>query len=92
MRRGNPLSYPSIYTHIPALQARNVYVDFDNRVATAPVKISGDTQSGTTGTTLAQPFVVEVQDASRVAFAGVPVTFAITAGGGTLSVTKHYNQ
>ena len=86
--RGNPLSYPSIYTHIPALQARNVYIDFDNRVATAPVKISGDTQSGTTGTTLAQPFVVEVQDGSSVAFAGVPVTFAITAGGGTLNVSN----
>ena len=86
--RGNPLSYPSIYTHIPALQARNVYIDFDNRVATAPVKISGDTQSGTTGTTLAQPFVVEVQDASRVVFAGVPVTFAVTAGGGTLNVSN----
>ena len=85
---GNPLNYPSIYTHIPALQARNVYIEFDNRVATTPVKISGDTQSGNTGTTLAQPFVVEVQDASRVAFAGVPVTFAVTAGGGTLSATN----
>ena len=86
--RGNPLSYPSIYTHIPALQARNVYVDFDNRVATAPVKISGDTQQGNTGATLAQPFVVEVQDGSSVAFAGVPVTFAVTAGGGSLSATN----
>ncbi len=85
---GNPLNYPSIYTHIPALQAKNVYIEFDNRVATTPVKISGDTQSGNTGTTLAQPFVVEVQDASRVAFAGVPVTFAVTAGGGTLSATN----
>ena len=44
--QGNPLSYPSIYTHIPALQARNVYVDFDNRTPTAPVKISGDSQQG----------------------------------------------
>ena len=86
--RGNPLSYPSIYTHIPALQARNVYVDFDNRVATAPVKISGDPQQGNTGATLAQPFIVEVQDGSSVAFAGVPVTFAVTAGGGTLSATN----
>ncbi len=86
--RGNPLSYPSIWTHIPALQAKNVYVDFDNRVATAPVKISGDTQQGNTGATLTQPFVVEVQDASSVAFAGVPVTFAVTAGGGTLSATN----
>ena len=83
--RGNPLSYPSIYTYIPALQARNVYVDFDNRVATAPTKISGDTQQGAPSTTLAQPFVVEVRDGSSVAFAGVPVTFAVTAGGGTLS-------
>ena len=86
--RGNPLSYPSIYTHIPALQARGVYVDFDNLTPTTIVKISGDTQSGNTGTTLAQPFVVEVRDGSSVAFAGVPVTFAVTAGGGTLSATS----
>ena len=86
--RGNPLSYPSIYTHIPALQTRSVYVDFDNRVATAPTKISGDTQQGSSGTTLAQPFVVEVRDGDSTAFAGVPVTFSVTAGGGTLSVTS----
>ena len=86
--QGNPLSYPSIYTHIPALQARNVYIDFDNRVATAPVKISGDTQQSNTGATLTQPFIVEVRDGSSVVFAGVPVTFAVTAGGGTLSATN----
>ena len=86
--RGNPLSYPSIYTHIPALQARGVFVDFDNRTPTTPLKISGDTQQGTPGTALAQPFVVEVRDGNSVAFAGVPVTFAVTAGGGTLSVTN----
>ena len=86
--RGNLLSYPSIYTHIPALQTRNVYVDFDNRVPSAPVKISGDTQSGNTGTLLTQPFIVEVQDTSSVAFEGVPVTFAVAAGGGSLTVTN----
>ncbi len=85
---GNPLSYPSIYTHIPALQAKDVYIDFDNRVATVPVKISGDTQSGETGATLTQPFIIEVKDSGSVVFAGVPVTFAITAGGGTLSATN----
>ena len=85
---GNPLDYPSIYTHIPALQARSVFIDFDNRTPTTLVKISGDSQQGTSGTALAQPFVVEVQDANSVAFAGVPVTFAITAGGGTLSATN----
>ena len=86
--RGNPLNYPSIYTHIPTLQARGAYVDFDNRTPTAPVKISGDTQQGSSGTALAQPFVVEVRDGDSTAFAGVPVTFAVTAGGGTLSVTS----
>ncbi len=85
---GNPLNYPSIYTHIPALQARGAYVEFDNRTPTAPVKISGDNQAGDAGATLAQSFVVEVQDGDNVAFAGVPVTFAVTAGGGTLSATS----
>ena len=85
---GNPLSYPSIYTHIPALQAKDVYIDFDNRVATTPVKISGDIQQGNTGAALAQSFVVEVRDGSSVVFAGVPVTFAVTTGGGTLSATN----
>ncbi len=86
--RGNPLSYSSIYTHIPALQARDVYIDFDKRVATTHAKISGDTQQGDIGTILAQPFVVEVKDDSNVAFEGVPVTFAVTTGGGTLSITN----
>ncbi len=86
--QGNPLSYPSIYTYIPALQAKDVYIDFDNRVATVPVKISGDTQQDKTGALLTLPFIVEVKDADSVIFAGVPVTFAITAGGGTLSSTS----
>ena len=86
--QGNPLDYPSIYTHIPALQARSVFIDFDNRTPTTLVKVSGDSQQGTSGTALAQPFVVEVQDGESAAFTGVPVTFAITAGGGTLSATS----
>ena len=86
--QGNPLSYPSIYTHIPALQARSVFMEFDNRTPTTLAKISGDSQQGTPGTALAQPFVVEVQDGESAAFAGVPVTFAVTAGGGTLSATS----
>ena len=86
--QGNPLSYPSIYTHIPALQARSVYIDFDNRTPTTLAKVSGDSQQGTPDTALAQPFVVEVQDGESAAFAGVPVAFAVTAGGGTLSATN----
>ena len=86
--QGNLLDYPSIYTHIPALQARSVFVEFDNRTPTTLVKISGDNQQQLIDTALPNPFVVEVQDESDTAFAGVPVVFAITGGGGTLSVTN----
>ena len=86
----NPLSYPSIYTHIPALKTRGVTVTFTNRVPKTLTKVSGDAQTGKTGTALASPFVVEVKDGATTAktFAGVPVTFAVTAGGGTLSATS----
>ena len=84
---GNPLSYPSIYTHIPVLQERGVEVFFDSRTPTSALKITGD-QQGTPGAALTKPFVVEVRDANGSAFEGVPVTFIITAGGGTLSVTS----
>ena len=108
---GNLLSYPSIYTHIPALKTRGVRVStFTNRVPTTLTKVSGDAQTGVTSTALANPFVVEVKDGTTtwwvydrdtgtytraqapvpapVAFAGVPVTFAVTGGGGTLSATS----
>ena len=85
--RWNPLSYQSIHTHIPALQQRGVMVEFDNRPHPAFLKISGDNQKGASFTPLSQPFVVEAQDANGSALAGVSVTFAVTAGGGTLSTT-----
>ena len=50
-------------------------------------KISGDKQQRSVGTALAEPFVVSVLDLNGAAFAGVVVTFAVTAGGGTLSAT-----
>ena len=52
------------------------------------LKISGDNQQGTVGAVLTDPFVVEVRDRNGAVFAGVPVTFAVTVGGGTLSVTS----
>ena len=91
LANNNRLSYPSIYTHIPALKTRGVTVStFHNRVPTTLTKVSGDAQTGKTGTALASPFVVEVKDGATTAktFAGVPVTFAVTAGGGTLSATS----
>lgn len=49
--------------------------------------VSGIEQKAPAGTALAQPFVVSVRDKNGDPNAGVVVTFEVTAGGGTLSVT-----
>ena len=85
---GNPLSYPSIYTHIPALRERGVEVLFDNRTPQRIRIVSGIDQVGLTGEALEKPFVVQVQDERGVAFEGVPVTFTVTASDGALSTTN----
>ena len=85
--QSNPLSYLSIHTHIPTLQSREVTVEFDNRPHPALLKILGDNQKGASFAPLSHPFVVEVQDENGSALAGISVTFAVTAGGGTLSTT-----
>ena len=79
---GNPLSYSSIYTHIPTLQSRGVTVEFDNRTPTTLLKISS------TITESDNVLIVEVRDGEGELFAGVPVTFTVTSGGGTLSTTS----
>ena len=84
--RENPLSYQSIHTHIPTLQSRGVTVDFDDQAHPALLKISGENQRRLPGETLAYPFVVEARDENGSPFAGVSVTFAVTGGGGTLSI------
>ena len=81
----NPLSYPSLNTHIPALQSRGVSVSFASRTPTRLVIASGQWQEGTPGSTLSAPYVVEVRDQKNKAFAGVPVSFTVTSGGGSLS-------
>ena len=48
-------------------------------------KICGDDQEGTAGALLTVPLVVSVSDEDGAAMAGVIVSFAATAGGGTLS-------
>ena len=50
-------------------------------------KVCGEDQEGTVGQRLAKPFVVFVSDEDGAAIADVAVTFAVTAGGGTLSAT-----
>ena len=78
---GNPLSYPSLHTHIPALQSRGVTVKFDNRIPQTLLKISG------TVTPSDNLLIVEVRDSEAVPFEGIAVTFTVTSGGGTLSAT-----
>ena len=48
-------------------------------------KVCGDDQEGTAGAPLTEPLVVSVSDEDGAAMAGVDVSFAVTAGGGTLS-------
>ena len=79
--RENPLSYPSIHTHIPTLTGRGVAVWFDNRMPTTLLKISGAVTSDNL-------LVVEVRDSQSLPFEGVAVTFTVTSGGGTLSATS----
>ena len=83
---GNPLSYQSIHIHIPILQERGVTITFDNQAQPALLKISGDNQRGATFTSLSQPFVIEAQDMNGSTLVGISVMFAVTRGGGTLSI------
>ena len=50
-------------------------------------KISGDNQQGPAGATLENPLIVEVRDATNRGLGGIDVTFAVTAGDGSLSET-----
>ncbi len=86
--RNNPLSYVSINTHIPAMQAKGIAVQYDQRTPTKLLKISGDAQQAVTNSELPLPYVVQVQDQSNRAYAEVPVTFTITNGEGKLNTTK----
>ena len=81
---GHPLSYTSIKTHIPALQKKGIKVWFNNRTPTTLTKHLGDDQHGTTGKALSTPLVVEVKDKTGVPFAGVPVEWTVTSGGGQI--------
>ena len=80
----NPLSYEAINTDIPALVSRGVEVHFSYRIPWTLLKVSGDAQSDWIGFTLPEPFVMQVLDHKGNPFADVPVTFSVTAGGGSL--------
>ncbi len=50
-------------------------------------KVSGDNQTDVSSAVLVYPLVVEVRDEKLTGLEGVSVTFTVTAGDGTLSVT-----
>jgi hypothetical protein len=50
--------------------------------------VSGDGQTGVVGATLQRPFVVSARDAYGNAARGVPLSFALVSGTGTLSTTS----
>ena len=80
--RRNPLTYLSIHKDIPTLQSRGVIVQFDNRTPITLQKISSAISK------LDSLLIVEVKDSNGLAFQGVPVTFTVTSGGGTLSAIR----
>ena len=62
-----------------------VFTATGRAVASTLDKLSGDEQQGPAGTSLTEPFVVEVRDQTGAPHAGAAVIFSVTAGGGTLS-------
>ena len=54
---------------------------------TGLVIVSGNNQSGVTGTRLRSPFVVRVDDVNNYALPGKRVIFSVVSGGGHLSTT-----
>ena len=84
----NPLTYGAIGKDIPALEGRGVTVLIisPRSVPNTLVKVSGDNQTGELKSTLVNPFVVRVDDQRGNPFEGVPVTFSVTTGDGSLTV------
>ena len=85
----NPLDHASHHIHIPAMLARGVEVWWAALPWVLPtfVKISGEDQTGTPGTVLPIPFVVQALDAEEEPMPGVSIKFAVYQGRGTLSTT-----
>ena len=51
-------------------------------------RVSGDNQISVSGAALANPFVTQVRNENLSVLEGISVTFTVTAGDGTLSVTR----
>ena len=71
-----------------AFTRTDILPDQNDRTPTMLEKISGDNQQGLSSTPLPNPLIVKVTDQNGFALEEVAVTFTVTAGGGTLSVTR----
>ncbi|MBU7587107.1 MAG: DUF4082 domain-containing protein [Nostoc sp. TH1S01] len=69
-------------------QNSNYFRDIVFVAGSSLVKVSGDNQTGTVGSTLPTPLVVQVKDGSGNPQPGVTVNFAVTSGGGSVSPTS----
>ncbi len=88
LRLGNSIGSNTVKATLGALQP---VVFTANATSAPPTKLTsagGDGQSGVVGTQLPLDLSVGVADAVRNPKQGVLVTFAVTAGGGTLSATS----
>ena len=65
-----------------------IFTALTQSVPTTLSKVGGDAQQGASGSPLAEPFVVALLDQAGAPLTGATVTFAVTAGQGTLSVTR----
>jgi hypothetical protein len=73
---GSPIAFTAIGSAISVGPAANL------------VSVSGNGQTGATGQPLTNAFVVKVTDASGKPVPGANITFAVTAGAGTLNATS----
>ena len=77
----------TVTVSVTGIQAQQTFNAEGIRIPLAFWIISGDKQQGLPGEALANPFVVEVRDRFDNPFSGAQVTFAVTSGGGRLSVS-----
>lgn len=85
---GNLLNYPSLYTHIPAIQSRGTVVTYDNRIPTTIHNVSST--HGISNSTVA--VFIEIKDENGLLFSGVPVNFTLTTPNGQRSTTRGFTN
>jgi Domain of unknown function (DUF4082)/Bacterial Ig-like domain (group 1) len=66
----------------------NYFRDIVFLTGSSIIKVSGNNQTGTVGTALSNPLIVQVKDSTGNPQSGVTVNFAVTSGGGSVSPTS----